>query len=444
MRLGVADRCMAGMHQISARMPRGTVRRLPAPRDLAGRCSDWGVLRLVCAGWFDDRRKFTPKGLQLLRIATVALFSILFFAPFSVGRSDASPPAHLKAAAEPASLSGAISVANSVDLGVRQLVQQDDPTWLAWSPNGKLLAALSRVYTHVTIWDVERRRIVREISLHRLGDASLGFLSDRYILTPADSNENDQAAAVTVWDLETGALVRNVDGPYPPGSPQYNLTRPFALSSDKSRLAIAAEHDLECEVVVYETHQWTVIARLGARVGTPMALAFSPRGDRLAVGTAGGTVALFDVQHQALQWTQEAYAGSYASVAALAFSPDGRYVASGPTAQSDKHHGPDGQLHDVSRLTDAIRLWADADGTLVRSFQGAPDQVASLSWSKSGRHLASANYRGDVKLWASETGSPETVMTFAGAAMSVAFSPDGKWLAAASGNAIALKKLDDR
>jgi WD40 repeat protein len=380
----------------------------------------------------------------LLRIATVAFFPILFFAPFSVGRSDAAPPAHVKTAAEPVSLSGAISVANSVDLGLRQLVQQDEPTSLAWSPNGKLLAALSRVYTHVTVWDVEKRRIVREISLHRLGDASVGFLSDRYIVTPADSNKDDQAAAATVWDLETGALVRNVDGPYPPGSPQYNLIRPFVLSSDKSRLAIAAEHDLECEVVLYETHRWTVIARLAARIGTPMVLAFSPRGDRLAVGTSDGTIALFDVQRQAVLWSQEGYAGFYAGVAALAFSPDGGYVAVGPTAQSDKHHGPDGQLHDVPRLTDAIRLWAAADGTLVRSFQGAPDQVANLSWSKGGRHLASANYRGDVKLWASETGSPETVMTFAKPATSVAFSPDGKWLAAASGNAIAVKKVDDR
>jgi hypothetical protein len=146
-------------------------------------------------------------------------------------------------------------------------------------------------------------------------------------------------------------------------------------------------------------------------------------------------------------------------VNSVAFSPDGRLLASGsgdkddqavgggqwqPRAHPLRPHRP-GQFRGVQprraaaglRLRDkTIKLWEVATGSLVRTLSGHTDWVRSVAFSPDGRLLASGS--GDnrtIKLW--EVASGSLVRTLSGHTNwvnSVAFSPDGRLLASGSGD----------
>jgi WD40 repeat protein len=115
------------------------------------------------------------------------------------------------------------------------------------------------------------------------------------------------------------------------------------------------------------------------------------------------------------------------SVTGVAFSPDGRMLAS-------------------SSLDDTIIVWdMESAGTAAEAgappaiapvgppLEGHVDAVTSIAFSPDGSLLASAGMDGSVLLWDMETGQPRDppLQGHAFAVHSVAFSPDGKLLASA-------------
>jgi WD40 repeat protein len=98
-------------------------------------------------------------------------------------------------------------------------------------------------------------------------------------------------------------------------------------------------------------------------------------------------------------------------VNSVAFSPDGRLLASG---------GDDG----------AVSLWDSATGEALRSLQGHTDWVRSVAFSPDGRLLASGGDDWAVRLWDSATGEAlRSLKEHTRWVISVAFSPDGRLLA---------------
>ena len=164
-------------------------------------------------------------------------------------------------------------------------------------------------------------------------------------------------------------------------------------------------------------------------------VAFSPDGRTLASGNDGGTLQLWDVAHPARpRPLSQLPAGFPAAVASVAFSPDGRRLASG---------NADG----------TVRLW-DVTGPasprpLGQALTGVGTvSVASVAFSPDGRTLASGNADGTVRLWdVTGPASPRplgpilTGSTVPAPAGTVAFSPDGRTLA--SGNADGTVRLWD-
>jgi WD40 repeat protein len=128
---------------------------------------------------------------------------------------------------------------------------------------------------------------------------------------------------------------------------------------------------------------WTsIIQTLAGHSGSVMAVAFSPDGKRIASGSDDGTIKLWDA---ATGEPQKTLAGHSAWVTAVAFSPDGKRIASGSNDGTIK-------LWDVAKSLKASRLLGSTFGRHIkfRAWQGieTSETVHTLKFSADGRYLA--------------------------------------------------------
>jgi WD40 repeat protein len=356
---------------------------------------------------------------------------------------------------------------------VRSWEAQPQIAALAFSADGTLVAS-GGADSHIHLWEVATGRLVHTFAGHAGRVTALAFSRDGHRVFSSSYD-----GTVGVWNAANGGLLATMfaresgdwltvtpEGFFDASSPAVaggvlmvvsgfdtfsinpllaRLHRPDLvrekLGGDPARKvsAAAAAFDLntllarerrtnhspapQAEAAPPSVLPVNVVQQIGH--SSPLeALAYSPNGRLVASGSNDNMVKLWDV---ATGREMRTFVGHSQPVKAVAFSPDGNYLASGSDDAT-------------------LKLWDVTTGKAVRSFTGHSYGVTAVAFSHDGRYLLSgadafeptkgAGAVGQVKMW--EVSSGRAVRTFSGHSgrvNTVAFSPDGR---------LALSGGDDR
>jgi WD40 repeat protein len=295
---------------------------------------------------------------------------------------------------------------------------------VVWSPDNRFIASGGYDNT-LQIWDAASGKLRSTCRGHLDPVVAVAWSPDGQSLV---SGSLDTTARI--WDFATGHLIADYRGHSAAiSSLAWAPSTSSSSASNATRIASGGE---DGTVQVWDVEKKVSLTYRGHR-GSIEAVAWSPDGRFIASGGEDMTVQVWDAT------TGEAiciYSGHTAGVMSVAWSPDGKRIASssdwGRTVEDDGTLGSDD--------TPKVHLWEALTGSNPVFCDNDPHQasVPAVAWSPDGRFVAAGDIFGQVQVYDAATGEA-IARTFShargqnqqpGAALALAWSPDGQRIAA--------------
>lgn len=251
-----------------------------------------------------------------------------------------------------------------------------------FSPDGKRLASASRDGT-VKIWEVATGATTGTFVADGLAVKSVAWSPDGRLLT---SSGND--GVVKLWDAASGQELRALKHAWREG--RVGLVNCVLFSPDGKTLA-SRNWDGTASIWDRSSGAESHILRLVNDFEGIWSLAFSHDGRLVAAADEGTKVKFWDVASGQLKRTlvSPPVTGMTVQLVSLAFSPDGRLLATGEArvdGAQKKYYG-------------VVKLWDWESGRLVHEASAHAMEPDCLAFSPDGQLLASSGADGGVKLW---------------------------------------------
>ena len=279
----------------------------------------------------------------------------------------------------------------------------------------------------------------------RIGKGDISFLK----FSP-DGNQLAVATTIGIWmyNMDTGAELTLLTG-------HTAQVQRLAFSPDGKTLASTGN---DRTLRLWNTQTGEQLTVISERRNLPWSLAFSPDGTTIVSGCQTGIIQAWRVATGNRLITLR---GHTDSVEAVAFSPDGKILASASEDTSIQFPNPNNAAPQESYHQDiSIRLWDISAGKHLSALRGHKKPVKVLAFSPDGKTLASAGMGGTVRLWNPDTGEQVRSLVQLGLADTdqefpaftkqtawidaLAFSPDGSTLASGDHHGtVRLWRVDD-
>jgi WD40 repeat protein/serine/threonine protein kinase len=262
---------------------------------------------------------------------------------------------------------------------------------LAWSPRGEWLATVADDKT-VRLWDAAAGLAVRTFWGHGGSVFTVAFRPDGRCLASASYDKS-----VKLWDPSTGQELLTLHGT---GPSMPDLYPAVAFSPDGDHLVTGSEQRDAVRLwdVNFPAEGRTL--PLGGSISN-LTLAFSPDGTQIAaVGPPGQTVV---VCHAGTGRQLFRLKGHKYWVRSIAYSPDGKLLA---VAGGNWVTGRDGAI--VPGHEAEIKVWQLSNQRELITFRGPPGAFTSVAFSPDGKRLAAAvreqDKPGAIFVWDSTSG----------------------------------------
>jgi WD40 repeat protein/serine/threonine protein kinase len=334
-----------------------------------------------------------------------------------------------------------------------------DGTVRFFSLDGQQLARINTSHGAITTLAVPAKGAIAA-----LGQDSAVLLVDPVSRAPIARLEGEDASSAIAVSADGAALVSaNRDGrlrlwKVSPGAREARLLgaadfpggTALAFSPAGQRVAVG---DSAGHISLWDLAKARAAGEMDLLHGPVASLAFSRDGKLLAAAGHEENAYLFELTHG----DRVAMEGHTDPVNCVAFSPDGAEAATGsadgsvrlwsaPAGQSRRvlsaagmgpvlsvAYSPDGKLIAAAGEDKLIRIWEVKTGRVLHRLEGSPEAILSIAFSPHGSILASAGRDQAIRIWRVDSGKLRSSWSGHGARVwSIAFAPDGETLASAS------------
>lgn len=242
--------------------------------------------------------------------------------------------------------------------------QTDDVLSIAFSRDSNIIAAGHRDGT-IRLWDVVGKRVFSILNGHTSGVDRVGFSPDNKLLVSV-GNET-----INIWNVTTSQTIKSIHYP---------------------------------STILHSNY--------------PTYVGFSPDGMLVVSGDGDGVIRLWDVSTGQNTATLEGHTGSISSIA---FSPDGKSIASASLART--------LLPSNNPVDNTVRLWDVASGQVKSILKGHTDSVSSIIFSPDNRFIVSGSLDKTIRVWDIASGQTTTVLQNDSEIKDIASDPSGNLIA---------------